>query len=97
MVIYVLSIQPFVLYIKLFMMHFLCILAGRPCHIQEVISQHLIGISTKFFQYSKAHALLSDHHLCQVVPKWLPVSVMIKSIEIKCSLPFFLFSVGPCV
>ena len=70
MVIYVLSIQPFVLYIKLFMMHFLCIKAVRPCHIQEVISQHLIGISTTFCQYSKAHALLSDHHLCQVVPKW---------------------------
>ena len=70
MIIYVLSIQPFVLYIKLFIMHFLCIKDVRHCHIQEVISQHLFGISTKFFQYSKAHALLLDHHLCQVVPKW---------------------------
>ena len=36
-----------------------------PCHIQEVISQHLFGISTTFFQYSKAHNynLLSDHHI----------------------------------
>ena len=71
MIIYVLSIQPFVLYIKLFIMHFLCIKDVRHCHIQEVISQHLFGISTKFFQYSKAHALLLD----QVVPKWQSRSI----------------------
>ena len=58
--------HPLYLYIKL---HFLCIQAVRPCHIQEVISQHLFGISTKFFQHSKAHDLLSDYHLCQVAPK----------------------------
>ena len=58
MIINVLSIQPFVLYIKLFIIHFLCVKDVRPCHIQEVISQHLFGIFTKFFQYSKAHALL---------------------------------------
>ena len=69
MVIYVPSIQPFTLYIKLFIMHFLCIWAVRPCHILKVISRHLFKISTKFFQYSKAHGLLSDHHLCQVAPK----------------------------
>ena len=50
-------------------MPFLCIKAVQPCHIQEVISQHLFGISTKFFHYLKAHDLLSDHHLCQVAPK----------------------------
>ena len=44
-------------------MHYLCIYAVGPCHIQEVISQHLFGISTKFFQYSKAHDLLSDASL----------------------------------
>ena len=35
-------------------MHFLCIFAVRTCHIQEVISQHLFGISIKFFQFSKS-------------------------------------------
>ena len=50
-------------------MHFfLCIWAVKPNHIQEVISQHLIEISTKCCQYSNAYDLLSDH-LCQVVPK----------------------------
>ena len=49
-----------------YILHFVIV---RPCHIQKVISQHLFGISTKFFQYSKAHALLSDRHLCQVAPK----------------------------
>ena len=52
MVINVPSIQPFVLYIKLIIMDFLCNWAVRPCHIQEVISQHLFGISTKFFKCS---------------------------------------------
>ena len=62
---YVPSIQPFVLNIKLYIMHFLCIRAVRPCHVQEVISRHLFGISTQFFQYSKAHDLFLDHHSTQ--------------------------------
>ena len=83
MIIYVLSIQPFVLYMKLFIMHFLCIKDVRPCHIQEVISQHLFGIFTKFIQYSKAHALLLDHHLCQVVPKWQSKSPILLHIYLQ--------------
>ena len=59
----------FILYIKLFIMHFSCIRTVRPCHIQEVVSQQIFGISTQFFQYSKAHDLFLDHHLCQVAPK----------------------------
>ena len=81
MIIYVLSIQPFVINIKLFIMHFLCIKDVRPYHIKEVISQHLFGIFTKFFQYLKAHALLLDHHLCQVVPKWQSRSHIILVID----------------
>ena len=50
-------------------MHFLRIYVCPTLCIQEVISQHLYGISTKFFQYSKDYDLLSDHHLCQVAPK----------------------------
>ena len=61
--------NPLYLHIKLFIMHFLCIYAVRPYHIQEVISQHLFELSTKFFQYLKPHDLFSDHYLCQVAPK----------------------------
>ena len=50
-------------------MHFVCIWAVRPCHIQEIVSQHLFVIPPNVFQCSKAHDLLSDHHLYQVVPK----------------------------
>ena len=66
-------------------MHFLCIQAVQLCHIQEVISQHLYGISTKFFQYSKAYDLLSDHHLCQVAPKSQNRSQMILVVIITIS------------
>ena len=61
--------NPLYLYIKLFIMLFFCIYTVRPCPIQEVISLHLFGLHTKFLQYSKAHDLLSDHHLCQIAPE----------------------------
>ena len=83
MVIYVPSIQRFVLYIKQFIMHFLGFYAVRPCRIQEVVSQHLFGISTKFFQYSKAHYLLSDHHLCQVAPKLQSRSPILMYLDVR--------------
>ena len=35
----------------------------------KVISQHLLRVATKFFQYSRAFDLLLDHHTCQVAPK----------------------------
>ena len=69
--------NPLSSYIKLFIMHFLCIYAVQPCHIQEVISQHLFELPTKFFQYSNAHDLLSDHRLCQVAPKLKSRSLII--------------------
>ena len=62
--------NPLYLYIKLFVLHFLCIHAVRACYIQEVISQHLFELSTSFFQYSKAHGVFSDHHLCPVAPNF---------------------------
>ena len=61
--------NPLYLCIKLFIMHFLCIYAVRPCQVQDVISQHLFKLSTQFFQYNKTHDLFSDQHLCQVAPK----------------------------
>ena len=70
--------HPLYLYIKLFIMHFLCIQAVRPCHIQKFISQHLFEISTKFFQYSRTHDLLSHHHIYQVAPKLQSRSHLVK-------------------
>ena len=45
--------------------------------IFSIISQHLFGISTKFFQYSKPQNLLSDHHLCQVAPELQTRSILL--------------------
>ena len=45
---------PFVFYMILLIIHVLCIKAVGPCHIQEVISQHIFGICTnKMFSIQK--------------------------------------------
>ena len=79
--------SPLYLYIQLYIkLHFLCIYCVRPCHIQQVISQHLFELSTQLFQYSKTHDLFSDHHLCQVAPKLQSSNLInLRSFILHCS------------
>ena len=70
MVINVPSIQPFVLYIKLFIMQFLCIWAVRPVTFKKSYLNTYLEYLRNLFSIQKLMTCFpEDHHPCQVVSK----------------------------
>ena len=58
--------RPLYLYINCSYCIFYVLRLSDPVTFKK---SYLFGISTKYFQYPKAHELLSDHHLCQLAPR----------------------------